>query len=351
MNNPLSPLPEAGIFPACYVEIPSDGSCRRAAFYLAAEEYVADHFPEDRYLFTWQVSPTVVMGRNQVAHLELDLDFCRREGIDVVRRKSGGGSIYADEGNIMVSVITGPGAVEPLFNAYAAKVAGALCGLGAAVTVSGRNDITLDGGGKICGNAFYHRSDRNIVHGTMLYDTDRRLMSGALTPEKAKLQAKGVVSVKSRIALLKDVLQLPVAELRDTLRQQLTDRVLTLGEQDVRRIVELEQEYYRPAYLYGRSAQADAEVNGRIEGCGSLSLHFFLKGSRIERVEVKGDYFSLDHVEQRFAAAFCGRAFMRSSLLEGVRQLQPATVIRGLQSDALCRLLETLFTDSGQNEV
>ena len=144
------------------------------------------------------------MGRHQIAHQEVDLDYCRAEGIDVVRRKSGGGAIFADEGNIMWSLIAEEGPVEPLFQAYAQRVAEALGQLGAEVKVTGRNDLTLAQGGKICGNAFYHLPHRNIIHGTMLYDTDPPRMQAALHPEEAKLTSKGVASVRSRIALLKD---------------------------------------------------------------------------------------------------------------------------------------------------
>ena len=327
------------VFPACFVEMPSSTEGKRAAFYLAAEEYIANHFPEDNYLFTWQVSPTVVMGRNQVAHLELDLDFCRQEGIDIIRRKSGGGSIFADRGNIMVSVITGKGAVEPLFEEYAQNVADCLCRLGAKVSVAGRNDIVLDAGGKICGNAFYHLKERNIVHGTMLYDTDFRLMSGALTPDKAKLKSKGVTSVKSRIALLKDELNMQVEEVRAALREKLTDRVLRLTEDDVQYIKAIEADYYDPIYLYGRSAKVDAVVQGHIPGCGTLALHFFLKGSQVERVEVKGDYFALGDVSEAFNAAFRGHEFTPLTLVDCVRTSHPETTIRGLRTETLTELL------------
>ena len=114
-------------FPACYVAFPEGYEFRRAAFYLAAEEYVARTLPEGNYLFTWRLRPTVVMGRNQVAHQEIDLDFCRQHGIDIIRRKSGGGAIFADERNIMVSLITGAGPVESLFAEYSRCVSDCLC--------------------------------------------------------------------------------------------------------------------------------------------------------------------------------------------------------------------------------
>ncbi len=75
------------IFPACHVVFPASADSRRATFYLAAEEYIAQKLPADNYLFSWQLSPTVVIGRNQVVHQEINLDFCQAEGIDVVRRK------------------------------------------------------------------------------------------------------------------------------------------------------------------------------------------------------------------------------------------------------------------------
>lgn len=144
------------IFPACHVVFPFSAESRRATFYLAAEEYIAQKIPADNYLFSWQLFPTVVVGRNQVIHQEIDLDFCRDEGIDIVRRKSGGGAIFANQHNIMWSLITPACAVEPLFQVYAHQVARSLNDLGAPTEVSGRNDIVLRNGGKICGNAFYH---------------------------------------------------------------------------------------------------------------------------------------------------------------------------------------------------
>ena len=90
-------------FPATLVVFPEGCNARRAAFYLAAEEYLAEIIQKCNtgcYLFTWILAPTVVFGRNQVLTNEINLEFCRNHNIDVVRRKSGGGAIYADGGNM-----------------------------------------------------------------------------------------------------------------------------------------------------------------------------------------------------------------------------------------------------------
>lgn len=326
-------------FPACFVEMPNNTEHRRAPFYLAAEEYLAQHFPTDNYLFSWQLGPTVVMGRNQIAHQEVDLDFCQAEGIDVVRRKSGGGAIFADGNNIMWSLVTGDGAVEPLFQDYAHTVAKALCSLGPKVEVSGRNDIILQGGGKICGNAFYHLPNRNIVHGTMLYDTNPRLMQGALHPDISKLQTKGVKSVRSRVALLKDFLPFGVNELRQRLRPLLCNRSISLTAYDVAAIEELEKAYYEPNYLYGQASASDICREQRIEGCGHLALHFKLRGTLIEDVTLAGDFFELAPAEVAFKAAFVAQPFTPQSLAAAIQLHHPEQTIRNLTEKQLIDLL------------
>ena len=332
-------------FPACYVAFPEGYEFRRAAFYLAAEEYVARTLPEGNYLFTWRLRPTVVMGRNQVAHQEIDLDFCRQHGIDIIRRKSGGGAIFADERNIMVSLITGAGPVESLFAEYSRCVSDCLCALGAPTSVSGRNDIVLEGrdglaGGKVCGNAFYHLSDRNIVHGTMLFDTNPELMAGALHPDVSKLKSAGVKSVRSRVALLKDYLPFGVERLQEALRERLTHITVELSEADVRTIEEIEAGYYDPEYLLGSSARAEVVRGGRIKGCGLLEMHFSLRGTLVRDVVLRGDYFEVADAATAFKDAFTDVSFTPEALQQAVAQHHPERSIRGLDEQGLLKLLE-----------
>ena len=330
--------------PACFVELPPETEGRRAAFYLAAEEYIAEHLPEGSYFFTWQLGRTVVMGRNQVAHQEVNLDYCRKEGIDVIRRRSGGGAIYADEGNIMTSLITEAYHVETLFREYAEAIAHALRSLGAPAQVSGRNDIVLEppqgGSFKICGNAFYQKPDRCIAHGTMLYDTDPARMEGALKPNIDKLQTKGVKSVRSRVGTLKDYLPFGVDTLRQQLRLLLCNRSITLTDDNVQQIEQLEQRYYAPEFLLGSTGRNDVERRGRIEGCGLVELHFRLHGSLVEAVELTGDFFDLADAQQVFNACFARRPFTHESLVQAIREHHPERSIRGLTEEGLLKIID-----------
>ncbi len=337
-------------FPACYVEIPEDfekGTSRRAAFYLAAEEWIAAHLPADSYLFTWQLARTVVMGRNQVAHQEVNLDFCRENRIDVIRRKSGGGAIFADEGNIMLSLVTTSGKVEPIFMEYATTVSRSLNELGARTEVHGRNDVILMGKGKICGNAFYHLADRNIVHGTMLYDTDPQLMQGALHSNPQKLEAKGVRSIRARVGVLKGQLNVPegltealeVAWLRSQLRSKLCNRSIALPSSALSEIEQIEQGYYAEDFLYGSSARDEVIRRARIEGCGTLEIHFALKGSLVRNVYLTGDYFELSDAQKAFAEAFVDVTFTRESLIEAICRCHPERSIRNLDDAQLTQMI------------
>ncbi len=336
----LEPMKNDGaqIFPACHIELPPVGP-QRAAFYLATEEYVAASMPPDNYFFSWILSPTVVFGRHQIISQEIDLDFCRRNNIDVIRRRSGGGCIFADNGNIMFSLVTGAGAVEPLFAAYAQNVAHALRALGADVSVSGRNDIVLNGHGKICGNAFYHSANRNIVHGTMLYDTNAALMSGALKPDMEKLKSAGVKSVRSRIGLLKNAIPDSIGTLRAHLIRSLTNRSVALTAEDVKAIQAIEAKYYKDEFLYGRRHEAPIVYSSRIDGCGKIEIRFDIAAGSIRNVELSGDFFEQDDSLAAFRKAFLGGEFSQAAITTAIQRHHPEKSIRGLSAEALTDLL------------
>ncbi len=156
------------------------------SFFLAQEEYLAHAFPGRDLFFAWQVDPTVIIGRNQLLEKEVNVDFCRCNNIDIVRRKSGGGAVLADRNNIMFSYITTSDNVPVTFSKYTSMISSALRSLGLDAHDNSRNDILI-GDRKVSGNSFYHLNGRSIVHGTMLYDFDAEMMSKALMLSADKL--------------------------------------------------------------------------------------------------------------------------------------------------------------------
>ena len=182
------------------------GPERTLAFYLAMEEYMAGMASDDVF-FVWRVSPTVIIGRNQDLEAEVNLEYCRENNVKVVRRKSGGGCVYSDLGNIMISYISRRGDVSAVFDRYLSALTACLCSLGLNAEKSGRNDILVDGR-KVSGNAFHQLPDRSIVHGTLLYSTDLEALTEAIRPPVEKLQRHGVESVRQRVMNLSEYVAL-----------------------------------------------------------------------------------------------------------------------------------------------
>ena len=104
-----------------YVVLPTD-EVHRLDFYLAMEEYVARQVDEADCFFMWQVEPSVIYGRNQVVENEVNLNYCRENGIRVYQRKSGGGCVYADKDNLMLSFVTREENVGFAFNRFVTMV-------------------------------------------------------------------------------------------------------------------------------------------------------------------------------------------------------------------------------------
>ena len=230
-----------------YVALPFTGT-RRLSFYLAMEEYVARHLDEPDCFFMWQVEPTVIFGRNQVVENEVNLDYCREHGIHVVRRKSGGGCVYADMDNVMLSFMTAEENVGIAFNRFVNMVLLVLRKLGIEATGTSHNDIMI-GDRKVCGTACYHVSGRSIVHSTLLYDTNMDHMLHAITPGPEKLEKKGIQSVRQRITFLKDYTSLGLDEVKKLIRDTLCVGERMLSPEEVAGIEQIEGQYLKEDFI------------------------------------------------------------------------------------------------------
>jgi lipoic acid synthetase/lipoate-protein ligase A len=232
-----------------YIALPADTGQRRLSFYLAMEEYVARHLSADDCFFMWHVAPSVIFGRNQQLESEVNVSYCREHQIQMYRRKSGGGCVYADQSNVMLSYITSEDNVGFAFNRFVNMVLLVLRKMGVEAVGTVRNDILI-GDRKVCGTASYHLPGRSIVHSTLLYDTDMEHMLHAITPGYEKLQAKGIQSVRQRITLLKDYVSLTLEEVKTLIRQTLCDDTLLLSADEVAAIEELEAAYLREEFIH-----------------------------------------------------------------------------------------------------
>ena len=222
---------------------------RQLSFYLAMEEYVAAAIGSG--FFVWRVAPTVIIGRNQDLAAEVNLEYCRSHGVNIVRRKSGGGCVYADRGNLMLSYITPRKGVDTVFAEFLDRLAAFLQGLGLDAVKTEHNDV-LVGGRKVSGNAFFVHPGASIVHGTLLHSVDQDALQAAITPPAAKLERHGVASVRQRVANLVDLgLTLGAEELGSAIAAAFCDGTHTLSPEDVAAIEAIQATYDNPSFILG----------------------------------------------------------------------------------------------------
>ena len=322
-----------------YILLPKPDTIHQLPFYFAVEEYVARHYTDDDYFMGWRVNPTVMLGRNQLIDNEVNTDYCKEHKIDIFRRKSGGGCIYADKGCIQFSYISRAINANEAFAAYMQRMADLLKGLKIDAQLSGRNDILIDGT-KVSGCAFYQLSNRSVLHNSLLFDTQLDHLSNALTPAKEKLQSKGVASVRQRVTNVATYTQLDILAFMDYVRQEMCGtEVLELTEEDMKEVAEIEKELSSDDFVYGKNPKYSLVRKHRFEGVGTLEAHIELKNNIIGSINMVGDYFLLGDIGHDFLNLLKGCEFTREAVEERLEDIDLSTIIRGLKLRQFLRLL------------
>lgn len=322
-----------------YILLPKPDTIHQLPFYFAVEEYVARHYTDDDYFMGWRVNPTVMLGRNQLIDNEVNTDYCKEHKIDIFRRKSGGGCIYADKGCIQFSYISRSVNANEAFAAYMQRMADLLKGLKIDAQLSGRNDILINGT-KVSGCAFYQLSNRSVLHNSLLFDTQLDHLSNALTPAKEKLQSKGVASIRQRVTNVATYTQLDILAFMDYVRQEMCGtEVLELTEEDMKGVAEIEKELSSDNFVYGKNPKYSLVRKHRFEGVGTLEAHIELKNNIIGSINMVGDYFLLGDIDHDFLSLLKGCEFTREAVEERLEDIDLSTIIRGLKLRQFLRLL------------
>lgn len=291
----------------------------RISYYLACEEYIAKHIQGDCW-FMWEpVRPTVVVGRNQLISDEVNIDFCRQHGIDLVRRKSGGGCIFADEGCIFYSFVSSRDlGVTAGFEEYNGAVSRTLRAAGLPVEVSGRNDIMLDGR-KIAGAAYYVLNGRSILHTTMLFRTNIETLVRAITPPDEKLISKGIHSVRQRVVNSGEYTSMTQRALTDFMRTTLCDEgSVVLPQEAIEEILETERKNRSEEFVFGSNPVYTVVRSTRIPSVGGIQANVDLKDEKIHRIRLTGDFFFEKDINESLNALLAGIPFAREAVAQAL---------------------------------
>lgn len=322
-----------------YAQLPCE-TTRLLPFYLAMEEYVATKFT-DNLFFTWQVDPTVIFGRNQLLETEVDTNYCRKNSIKFFRRKSGGGCVYADKGNIMLSfVVTSPMSVTDTMLQYAEVTASVLRSIGIEAQISGRNDITVNGR-KISGFAAHRIYDRTIVHSTMLYDFNPEHMQRAIRPSQQKLMSKGVESVRSHVTSLRECgIALGVDEFIAEIRKRICgEECQKLSVADEEKIETKSQPYYDDEWLFGKNPRSEFVASRRLEGVGEFQVNIHTSGNKITHFILAGDYFAAPGAADLIEKTLHNVEFSADAVAKALENINMRNLISGLDKKKFLQLI------------
>lgn len=241
-------------------------------------------------LYLWQNERTVVIGRNQNAWAECRTTQLFGDGGRLARRLSGGGAVYHDRGNLNFTFLMREEDYDLSRQLSVIRRACALCGI--ETELSGRNDV-LASGRKFSGNAFYHHEGRAYHHGTLLIDVDANAMGRYLSPSKAKLEAKGVESVRSRVVNLKELNPAITVDMLKAAMKQAFREVYDLPlcpppVLDEARIERLAAHYASDAWLFGQKLPFTLRCEQRFPW-GGIELQLFVDRGVIQSAAVYTD--------------------------------------------------------------
>lgn len=303
-------------------------------FNLAFDEYCLENIPsEEPYFFLWRNRPAVIIGLNQNAYSEVNLDYLNSHGITLARRVTGGGAVYHDLQNMNYTIIGRNPSPQPMVDA--------LRSLGVPAELTGRNDIFVEGR-KVSGYARRVSHDQEIIHGTLMYDVDLDTLTHVLDTPGSKMQAKGIASVKSRVANLKEYL--PQFKSLDELQAALQE-ILSAGDGQMPLSAEQVAEVRRQAdekfstwdFIYGHSHEADFRCKAKLS-CGTVEADIRVDRGLIARLDFSGD-FLFDTPAQELAAKMTGLRYAPAEVKAFLATQPVSTYFRGATPDDLAALL------------
>ena len=314
------------------------------AFNLALEEVLTRRSKKDA-VFLWRNAPSIIIGRNQNAYGEIDVDYVRRREIPVVRRMTGGGAVFHDLGNVNFSFVTEATEDAPLsFGRFTAPVVKYLERLGVPACFSGRNDIEIDGQ-KISGNAQTQLGSRFLHHGTLLFDVHMSDLSAALKVNPLKIQSKGIRSVRARVTNICEHLREPMsveefkAGLTAFFAGQPGAKLTEFTREELAAAGKLADEKYRRwEWNFGENPSYSFRKAARFSG-GILEVFMHVADEVVADVHITGDFFGFGEISD-LEQALCGTPHRREALEAVLRDLPVKKYLGAITAE---ELIETMF--------
>lgn len=268
---------------------------------IAVENYLVEH-AECITLYLWRNRRTVVIGQNQNPFSEVNVEALEADGGYLMRRKTGGGAVYHDDGNLNFSFVV-PKSLYDQRRQFAV-IQRAVESFGLHTELSGRNDILAEGR-KFSGNAFSKGRVNDLHHGTLLISGDMSDLARYLKPRPAKLQKHGVQSVRSRVVNLSEldpgitpdsiVPRLRAAfELEYSGNSEYSEYSEIIKRPEVRALYE---QFASPEWKYGRWRTFTAQRSAQFDW-GGVELSLTIDNDVITEVQLASDALDLAALDE-----------------------------------------------------
>ena len=311
------------------------------AFNIALEEYAFKHLlDEDMIFLLWINKPSIIVGRHQNTIEEINRDYVREHGIEVVRRISGGGAVYHDYNNLNYTIISK--AFD--FKSFSIPVIKTLEELGVKAEFTGRNDLEIDGK-KFCGNAQAYINGRIMHHGCLLFDVELSVLVNALKVSKDKFESKGVKSVRARVTNIVDELpeKITVEQFRDLLLDymkkeypEMTEYVFSDDELDEINHIK-ETKFATWDWNYGKSPEYNVHRGTKFTS-GKVEIFANVVESKIENIKIYGDFFGIEDVVA-VEKALKGVKYEREDVLKALENLDIARYFAGISQEEIAEAI------------
>ncbi|MDX5333602.1 MAG: lipoate--protein ligase family protein [Gammaproteobacteria bacterium] len=253
--------------------------------------------------------PSALLGFHQDVEQELNVDYCREQGIDIQRRVTGGGALYFDETQIgwelyLDKQTLGTADMSAIARRVCEAAARGISSLGVAAKYRPRNDIEVDGR-KISGTGGAFDGDSILYQGTLLIDFDVEKMLRVLRIPAEKLSGKAIASARERVVNLKELLgELPSVEAVEAAMAQAFAEEFGVSFERAEEISAREQEIFAEAleeidseewiYQHNRPVDTAPMVEGIYKSAGGLmraNVMLDPEKGRLKQLWLTGDFF------------------------------------------------------------